>query len=307
MKSMTRFLGSILVGWCAVGAANITFGQIAPEGAPPQDKPVVAAKAEHAAPAESPTSSGQNSADLCKCIGEGDLPSVARIKQALQGPLHSSGLDYVEQPLQDIVNQLQDDYGIPIKLDVRALDEVGIKPDASVTCNIRNVSLKAALRLMLQNLDLTNVIEDEVLLFTTRDAAERKLLTCVYDVRDLAATYKSKSPPASASANADFDPLVDAITECVAKDTWNENGGGEAAIRPLQPGLLVISQTAGVHEQIRELLAAIRNVSDPEKKPVATLEAPPMREAAPVKSTPAASGSAPLPAPGAAPADSPFR
>jgi hypothetical protein len=305
MKRSTGLFASVLLGLCAVISANIAYGQISTAEAP-ADQPAIAAGAEHAPPAEGASSSGQNSADLCKCFGEGDAPSVARIKQALQGPLHSSGLDYVEQPLQDIVNQLQEEYGIPIKLDVRALDEVGVKPDAAVTCNIRNVSLKAALRLLLHNLDLTYVIQDEVLLFTTKDAAESLLVTCVYDVRDLAATYKSKTPPRGGASTADFNPLVDAITECVAKDTWNENGGGEAAIRPLQPGLLVISQTAGVHEQIRELLAAIRQVSEPGKK-AATLEAPPMREAAPVKPAPAAASPAPLPAPSAAPVDSPFR
>ena len=90
------------------------------------------------------------------------------------------------------------------------------------------------------------------------DEAEKILVTCVYDVRDLAAANKQKDPQ-GASAHADYNPLIGAITECIAKDTWHENGGGDAAIRPLQPGLLVISQTAAVHEEIRELLAAIRS------------------------------------------------
>ena len=41
-------------------------------------------------------------------------------------------------------------------------------------------------------------------------------------------------------------------------ETWAENGGGEADIRPLPTGLLVISQTQEVHEQVADLLAAIR-------------------------------------------------
>jgi hypothetical protein len=40
-------------------------------------------------------------------------------------------------------------------------------------------------------------------------------------------------------ANADFDSLIDLIQSTVAVDTWAENGGGEAEIRPFPTGVLV--------------------------------------------------------------------
>ncbi len=41
------------------------------------------------------------------------------------------------------------------------------------------------------------------------------------------------------AANADFDSLIDLIISTVATETWAENGGGEAEIRPFPTGVLV--------------------------------------------------------------------
>ena len=42
-----------------------------------------------------------------------------------------------------------------------------------------------------------------------------------------------------ASANADFDSLIDLIVSTVATETWSENGGGQAEVRPFPTGVLV--------------------------------------------------------------------
>lgn len=44
---------------------------------------------------------------------------------------------------------------------------------------------------------------------------------------------------AGGAANADFDTLIDLIESTVAVDTWAENGGGEADIRPFPTGVMV--------------------------------------------------------------------
>lgn len=64
-------------------------------------------------------------------------------------------------------------------------------------------------------------------------------------------------------ALADFDSLIDLIISTVASDTWAENGGGEAEIRPFPTNLsLVISQTQAVHEEIADLLEQLRRLQD---------------------------------------------
>jgi general secretion pathway protein D len=65
------------------------------------------------------------------------------------------------------------------------------------------------------------------------------------------------------AANADFDSLIDLIVSTVSTDTWAENGGGQAEIRPFPTNLsLVISQTQAVHEQIADLLGQLRRLQD---------------------------------------------
>jgi general secretion pathway protein D len=64
-------------------------------------------------------------------------------------------------------------------------------------------------------------------------------------------------------ANADFDSLIDLIVSTVETDTWAENGGGQAEIRPFPTNLsLVISQTQAVHEEIADLLEQLRRLQD---------------------------------------------
>lgn len=185
---------------------------------------------------------------MCRC--QGDLgPSVERIKQVLSAPLKSTGLDFTEEPLENVVNFLQEEYEIPIQIDEPSLEDAGLTGEEKVTASISNVSLQSALRLMLKTKQLTYVIRDEVLIITTPEEAETELVACVYDIRDLIGNHKD-----SKDANA----LVDVIVSCVASETWALGGKGEAEIKFIQPGLLVISQTRAVQDEIGSLLALIR-------------------------------------------------
>src|SRR4051795_12402233 len=103
------------------------------------------------------------SSELCQCINQGNAASTKKIEQALAGPLHSAGLDYADQPLQDVVTQLSEEYGILIQLDKTALEEAGIGTDSKVSVALHNISLRSALRLTLRTLQLTWIIQDEVL------------------------------------------------------------------------------------------------------------------------------------------------
>jgi hypothetical protein len=189
--------------------------------------------------------------DFCQCIGEGDSPAVARIEAALRGQLKSAGLDFSDTSLEEVVGFIQESYNIPVQLDTTALEEQGVDRQEPVTVSLHGISLRSALRLMLKHLQLTYIIQDEVLVITTPEEAESQLITCVYDVRDLVAGANDVGGP---------DALIDAIISSICNDTWAENGGGEAVIEFLKPGMLVISQTRAVHEEIRALLETIRDV-----------------------------------------------
>jgi hypothetical protein len=192
------------------------------------------------------------SSELCQCISQGSATSTKKIEQALAGPLHSAGLDYTDQPLQDVVTQLSDEYGIPIQLDKPALEEAGIGTDSKVTIALHNISFRSALKLMLRTLQLTWVVQDEVLMITTKESAEKDIDTCVYNVQGLV----DDSDPKSVKA------LIDVIYSCVQADTWAANGGGQAEVRPLPSGLLVVSQTPAVQEEVSALLNKIRKMRE---------------------------------------------
>ena len=88
---------------------------------------------------------------------------------------------YFDQPLLDVIEDIQANHGIPIVIDTTALEEYGIGTDTPVNVNLSGVTLKSALRLMFNELDLTYVIQNEVMQITTPEEAEAKL----YDKMDL--------------------------------------------------------------------------------------------------------------------------
>lgn len=109
-------------------------------------------------------------------------PAEKAILRALEDP---TVIEFVETPLQDVVDYLKDYHKIEIQLDKKALDDAALGTDTPITRNLRGISLKSALRLMLKEFDLTYVIDSEVLMITTIDEAGQKLSTKVYPVADL--------------------------------------------------------------------------------------------------------------------------
>jgi hypothetical protein len=167
--------------------------------------------------------------------------------------------EFTETPLDDVAAKLSKAQGVPILLDYRSLEDVGIDGDSPVTFAATNLSLRHALRHMLHPLDLTFVLRDRVLLITTPEEAEACPITRVYPVADL--VLGSDSLPAWFSnpfGGGDFDSIIEVITSNVAPTTWVDVGGFggiEAATKSMS---LVISQTRDVHDQVEQLLARIR-------------------------------------------------
>jgi len=187
--------------------------------------------------------------------GPGAGKAEQRIEAALNGP---TVLVANETPLEDVIASLRDQHRIPIEIDTGALDDVGIGTDSPITRNLKGISLRSALRLMLKELELTYVICDEVLLITTPEEAESELATVVYPVRDLV-----RYCDAEGKQWADFDTLIDMITSSIAPQAW-DTVGGPGSIEGMQYGdadVIVLSQTQDVHREIVSLLDKLRSVS----------------------------------------------
>ena len=77
-----------------------------------------------------------------------------RIHDALKSPTQ---LEFIETPLSDVIDYLKDYHNIEIQLDNKALTDVGIGSDTPVTKNLKGISLRSALRLLLGDLELLHL------------------------------------------------------------------------------------------------------------------------------------------------------
>ncbi|QDT10412.1 VWA domain-containing protein [Planctomycetes bacterium K23_9] len=112
----------------------------------------------------------------------GDNATERRIQASLGDETSQT---FVETPLEEAVASISRMHDIPIVVDRKALEEIGLTPDTPVNVDLKNVSLRSFMRLMLRELDLTYMIKDEVMQITTAEAAEANLINKVYPVGDL--------------------------------------------------------------------------------------------------------------------------
>ena len=105
------------------------------------------------------------------------------IYESLDKPV--SNWDFNESPLRDVQRSIEDQFRIPVEIDARALEDLGLDLDTPVTQSLTGVSLRSALKRMLGPIDLAYIIKDEVLLITTKEKAEENLVVKVYPVADL--------------------------------------------------------------------------------------------------------------------------
>jgi hypothetical protein len=186
-------------------------------------------------------------------VAESDAASKQRA--TINAALNSqTSLDLVETPLTDVVAFLRDLHDIPIVLDVRALEDVGMGPDVPVTVRLDGVTLRSALHIMLRDLGLAYAVADGVLQLTTPEAAESRLIQHIYPVGDLA------DPAAVQSPGCGY--LADLIRQTVAPDSWAECGGPGIIVPVDHLSVLVISQTTEVHQRIADLIVTLRRVRE---------------------------------------------
>ena len=109
-------------------------------------------------------------------------PNEQKIYEALD---KVTTFEFPGNPLTDVVDFIRVTYNIPIIFDDTELNEEGISTDEEVSLVISGITLESALKLLLEKLDLTYVIEDEVMKITTTFAAGDIQTTRVYSVGDL--------------------------------------------------------------------------------------------------------------------------
>jgi general secretion pathway protein D len=111
-------------------------------------------------------------------------PAEKAIRERLVEPVDIS---FDGRPLAQAMQTLSEMTGIPIFVDPNGLSTEGLTSDTRISLNLngQSVSMKSALNLMLDHLNLTYVIKDEVLKITSKETANRQREIRTYNVRDL--------------------------------------------------------------------------------------------------------------------------
>jgi general secretion pathway protein D len=105
------------------------------------------------------------------------------IEKKLSTPVKAS---YRDRPLADVLNDLTRQAEVPLHIDVVGLEGEFVRSDTPVTITLdQEISLKSALKLLLEPLNLDYTIRDEVLKVTSPRIAKGQLFSVSYQVADL--------------------------------------------------------------------------------------------------------------------------
>ena len=105
-----------------------------------------------------------------------------KVRRVLDQP---TTVEFLDLPLEDAITFLKEYHNINIYIDKATLADEGVAIDQPVTLKLAGVTLRSVLKLLLEPVQLTYVIEDEVMKITTSAKAGEKLVTRVYPVADL--------------------------------------------------------------------------------------------------------------------------
>ena len=176
--------------------------------------------------------------------------SAVKLEAALG---HQVSIEADKQPLCEVLQSLADQTNTAILLS-KKIEDAGVDPTRPVTKNLKGISLRSALKLILEDLGLSYMIKGEALIVTTIEDTQyaENLQIKVYLVKDLVTTTASEPP------KLDFDPLIELITSSIEPDSWEDVGGPGSISGFENASSLVIRQRIGTHEQIAALLTTLR-------------------------------------------------
>jgi hypothetical protein len=181
-----------------------------------------------------------------KIPGRGASEATLRIRAALGDETSQS---FVELPLSDVVQQLSQTHDIPIVVDNRALEEIGLSAEEPVSLTLGKVTLRSFLHVLLSDLDLTYIVKDELMQITTVEAAEQNLVVEMY-------RFSKKLTPKA-------DIILKALTSSVVPDAWDVKGG-PCSVTVID-NVLIVSATEQIHEDVIEFLQKLQGAFENHK------------------------------------------
>lgn len=186
------------------------------------------------------------------------------LQERLKGAVN---IDCTDRPLREVLDDLRTRYKINIFVDMLNLQKENISLDGPVTIKLEQVSLKSALNLTVSQLDLEARVKEGVVFVTTAAAARGPLVPKVYAVADLLKVKKGKTSNADAAKEA--AKIICLIKNTVAPRSWSLKSGQATVAYFPRKRALVVSQDMETHEQVADLLQALRQLHDKDMAGVA--------------------------------------
>ncbi len=235
-------------------------------------------------------------------FGAGYQADPATVAACQRLNLRQAKIEFSGVPLEQVVQFLRDASKLSIHVRWQALEQAGVSRDTPVNVKLVDVTLAKALQTVLDDVaaatPLGYLIEEGVVVVSTRDDLSRQTFTRVYDVDYLVGgpvwTASQKAlvkellrqalhEPLAKQANVTLaeayrgqldklaeavemsarrrrvEELADVIRSTIQPDSWIERSGTTGCVRVF-PGqaALVIVQSPMAHQQIVELLGALR-------------------------------------------------
>lgn len=153
---------------------------------------------------------------------------------------------FTETPLADTAAWLSDQLGVPVLLDHKALTEEGIATDTPVTLQFQGIAGDVLLSRLLRPLQLDYDIEHGLLILTTASKQKERLVTKVYDVRDLLDRGLHPS-------------RLIAGLQTTTPGPWLATDGEGGSLTLFADTLLIVRQTWPSHDEVAKFLASLRS------------------------------------------------
>jgi hypothetical protein len=185
-------------------------------------------------------------------------------------------VDFTNSSLEEAIAFLRDFTGLNILVDAEVY-KTQSEDQLKISLKVKDLLLKSVLKLMLSSRELTAMYKEGVVLIVPKGKIDKAVTLQLYDVRDLLHKLQDFPGPKVelvSPQKGGTGPLVggvftldephsviteDFITEMVKQNTgdktWDENPN---ATMSLTNGILVVSQSKRVHEEIKRFINLLR-------------------------------------------------